>query len=284
MKTNATKRAKTVERNQKTQDETIAEFNRARQPYLDLLKSLDDNLTAQKFRDKQLNRAKELLSYIFMVTSGAFVAPDNQDWAHEHLIEILEMFMVRHENFERSQFAEDLQECIYRETFAYSDTSIDWKKDVLAKRGLDENGVELSETDKGVLDLPEQPEVSNEGTFSDAFIEKATRHSHMVWANKISHVLESEEVPENIKSVISDVLITVAGEANVGIDAPELVKDSFPLFMDALDPSYRTGVMHSIQNIIESGSPESVIDELRQYEKHMITGKTIAEEEAEISK
>ena len=89
----------------------------------------------------------------------SFVELDNKYWAQEHLIEIFEMFQIRHKNLELGQLAEDLQEHIYRETLAYSDVSIDWKKDVLAKRGLDEYGVELSKTsDKSVLDLSEQPE------------------------------------------------------------------------------------------------------------------------------
>ncbi len=66
-------------------DEEMAEFNRGRQPYLDLLKSLDDRATAQKFRDEKLERAKALVAEIFMVTSGAFIKPENKDWAHEHL-------------------------------------------------------------------------------------------------------------------------------------------------------------------------------------------------------
>ncbi|MDQ3712984.1 MAG: hypothetical protein M3388_12310 [Acidobacteriota bacterium] len=157
MKNNATKRAKTVERNQKTQDEIIAECNRARQPYLDLLKSLDDLETAREFRDKQFNRATQLISHILMITCGVFVEPENKDWAHEHLIEILEMFMVRHKNFDIPQFAEDLQEHIYIETMAYSKNSSNWKKAILAERGLDEYGIALAKSIEAetVLNLSE---------------------------------------------------------------------------------------------------------------------------------
>lgn len=48
--------------------------------------------------------------------------------------------------------------------------------------------------------------------------------------------------------------------------------------MEQLDDGYSRGIMHSIQEIIENTLPESVIDELRKYEKHAITGKTFAEE------
>ena len=78
-----------------------------------------------------------------MITCGAFVKPENRDWAHEHPIEILEMFMVRHKNFAIPQFAEDLQEHIYTETMIYSNNTSKWKRDVFAERGLDEYSVEL---------------------------------------------------------------------------------------------------------------------------------------------
>jgi len=200
---------KTATKKEKTIDERIAESGAKRQPYLDLLKSLDDRLTAQNFRDKQLNRAKEILSYIFMVTSGAFVAPDDQDWAQEHLIEVFEMFQIRHKNFELPQFAEDLQECIYRETFAYSDNSSDWKKDILAKRGL-ENGVELSETThKSVLDLSEQPEVETETDDEEKYTGDAEIGN---LALMLSGVLTNPNLPVNVYNALSSAIDDVFNE------------------------------------------------------------------------
>ncbi|MDQ3131094.1 MAG: hypothetical protein M3Q99_10075 [Acidobacteriota bacterium] len=50
--------------------------------------------------------------------------------------------------------------------------------------------------------------------------------------------------------------------------------------MNNLDAGYSRGVMHSIHSIIEAGSPESVVDELRQYEKRFESNKTESEQKA----
>lgn len=91
-------------------------------------------------------------------------------------------------------------------------------------------------------------------------------HTHKIWANKIRHVLTSDEVPENVKQILSDVFISAANEINIGIDAPEIITTSFPLMMSRLSSGYRLGILHSLQSIVEAGIPESVFDELCQYE------------------
>ncbi len=187
MKNNTTKKIKTPEE-AKTEDQRVAEFHANRQPYLDLLKSLDDTEAARKFRDKQFARAKELLSGIFMVTCGVFVKPDNKDWAQENLIELFEMFQIRHKNFSLPQFAEDLQEHIYRETISYSDASINWKRDILASRGLGEYGIEQNKkADRCILDMPEQSEES--------------RHRDAL-ALQISEVLKNPNLPVELYNAI----------------------------------------------------------------------------------
>ncbi len=188
----------------KTQDEIIAEFDRERQPYLELLKSLDDRETAQRFKDEKTERAKTLISEILMVTCGVFVEPENKDWAHEHLLEILGIFMIRHKNFSRSDFAEDLQFHIFNETKSYDNCYHKWRKSSLAKRELDYYGVELEKATEAepVLDLPE---MATKDLETDDLTELA---------NQLSAVMKNPLLPTKLYEVMADELIENPYDAN----------------------------------------------------------------------
>jgi hypothetical protein len=117
MKT-ATKTAKTPQEKQKS----------VRYP------QFEDKLQAQKERDRLFEYAKELLSQILMVTTGcSTVNGTSEEWGHANLIELLEIFQIRHENFERGQFAEDLQSFLFTWTHKHDDTYREWKEEIVSK-------------------------------------------------------------------------------------------------------------------------------------------------------
>jgi hypothetical protein len=129
---------------------------------------LDNKPNAREFYIEKLERAEELLTNLFMVTSGVFVPPnDDKDWGHKITLEVLEFFLIRHENFSRSDFAEDLQERIFRQTMTYFDNYNQWRAKTFADRGLDDDGEPLPKTreitqKENVLDLSNHPPAEGE--------------------------------------------------------------------------------------------------------------------------
>ena len=128
-----------------TEDKRREDSDKSHQRYSELLKSLDEPETARHFRDKKFKQATELLGELFAGTCPDLIPPENRDWAQELMIEFLEIFQIRHANFDRSQLAEDLQDYTFRESMSYFRRYMGWKRDTLAERGLDEYGVEFEE-------------------------------------------------------------------------------------------------------------------------------------------
>jgi len=254
--------------------------NTEKTEYQKLRKKLDDKDFARKFFNDKEAEAKELIESILSITLGWDVLTESgNEWGHKTIFRVLDLFTIRHKHFDRAQLAENLQTHIFHFTIKHDDTFREWSKPF--EVDLYSDGEDTEQIQETVTAESDAPEPADGKPFSKEYLELATRHSHKVWAEKLHHVFESELVSGDIKNTLQDIFITAAGEANIGIDEPELIKASFPLVMDSLNNEYRTGIMHSIQSIIETAAPESVVNELRQYEKHAITGKTFDEEEAE---
>jgi hypothetical protein len=89
-----------------------------------------------------------------------------------------------------------------------------------------------------------------------------------ILANKIEHVLASDKVSNDIKRAVIGVLYAALFEAREGFyDNPAIVRDSFPVIMRSLNVSYQKVYIHSIEHIFYESLPESVNNELQQYEK-----------------
>lgn len=94
-----------------------------------------------------------------------------------------------------------------------------------------------------------------------------TEHTISIIANKIYHVLSSDNVSQDTKSALSGILFAAANEAGMGFDdTPEIAKVAFPYLIRKLDTDYGRAVVHSIDHMIDASAPESVADELKQYE------------------
>ena len=103
-----------MDEEKETDEARIERLNRERQPYLDLLKSLDDPETARKFRERQLIRAKDLIGDILSVTTGGnVVTENNSQWGHGCLLELLGIFEIRHKNFFIPDFISELESYIF---------------------------------------------------------------------------------------------------------------------------------------------------------------------------
>jgi hypothetical protein len=134
-----------VESEKETDAERRARLDRERQPYVDLLKSLDDEETARKFKERQIARAKDLIGDILSVTTGnSIVEGTNQEWGHACLLELMEILQIRHKNFYIPDFISNLENYIFKWTMTYGESYSTWKKKAFAQRGLDAYGVELN--------------------------------------------------------------------------------------------------------------------------------------------
>jgi hypothetical protein len=99
-------------------------------PYAQLKEKLDDTLFAQKFFDEKETEAKEYIESILSVCLGWSVpVEDGSEWAHERLYKILDMFMIRHENFSIMTLAEHLQFHMFHFTKKHDDAYREWSKD-----------------------------------------------------------------------------------------------------------------------------------------------------------
>lgn len=96
--------------------------------------------------------------------------------------------------------------------------------------------------------------------------ETANEHMFRVTANKIRHALASDKIPTSSKHAIEDIISDATAESDVYIFHPDLVKLAFPMIMRELDFNYGKGILHSIQNILET-LPVELVEELKQYEK-----------------
>jgi hypothetical protein len=93
------------------------------------------------------------------------------------------------------------------------------------------------------------------------------KHTLQIMANKISHILGSDKVSDDVKIAFQSIISETSNEANVGIDSPEFIKTSLPLLINALDADYGRGVVHALRALLDSGLANSVENELTQYEK-----------------
>ena len=234
-----------------------------------LHKQLDDTAFAYEFKEKTFSRAKAMIGDILSVTMGsAVVTEHNNEWGHAIFLELLTMFQIRHKNFSRSDFAENLQEFLYTWTIEHDTAVSDWQEKLFAKRRLDKYGLPIE---------AEQPNITNEPQVEQPTIEDEpltlTQHHLQIMANKIAHVLQSDKVSDDIKIAFQSILCEMSTSAQVGIDSPELVKTSFPLLVNTLDSEYGKGIIHALRAVLDTCLPASVEDELRQYEKRF-DGKT----------
>ena len=180
--------------------------NRIRNGYL------DDEQNAYKFYDEKKERAKELIDGILRLTSGAFKT-DDADYGAKNLVEILEMFMIRHKNFSRSDFAEDLQSIIYDETMAKSDSYYDWRKELFDGQGLDDDGEPLPEKQETEKEVPNILDLSAHATAEGDCIDLA-KH--------IAAVLKDERTPEQIRSSLKDGLSDICLPSQF-MESPEFI-------------------------------------------------------------
>ncbi len=235
--------------------------------YQKLLITLEDDAKAYEFRVKTLDHAKNLISDILSVTTGnSVVTEDNSEWGHGNLLELFEMLLIRHKNFDVPDFLENLSDFLFTWTFASDEANRNWKKKTLAERGLDEHGIKLdarAETE-GQLDSP-APEVKAETEYSKA--KTLDEHHLQIMANKLSHILESDKVSGDAKEALQSILCEMSNEANLGLDSPELIKTSFPLLVGSLEFEHGKGFVHALRALLDSGLVSPIEDELRQYEK-----------------
>jgi hypothetical protein len=109
-----------------------------------LSKKLNDKEFAYEFYNKKLQRAKIIIDDILSVTTGFAVPTESgNEWGHQSLLELFGMFSIRHENFSRSQFTEDLQNHVFTWTKTHDEAHRKWQKEAFAARGFDEHGVEI---------------------------------------------------------------------------------------------------------------------------------------------
>lgn len=115
---------------------------------------LNDREKARDFYTSNLELAKELIAQILMVTDDVSEIPKERGWAQKRFLVILNMFLVRHENFSTFLLAEDLQQHLFDYTHERDAAYRNWTKDAYAEFGLDGEGepLETKAIDE-VLDL-----------------------------------------------------------------------------------------------------------------------------------
>jgi hypothetical protein len=161
--------------------------------------------------------------------------------------------MIRHKNFERAQLAENLQIALFHYTMKHDETFREWKK-----------GWKVEDT------LTDSPEEQNTDTESDTLAE----HTFSILANKIGYVLSSDKVSDDIKNAVIGVMYAASNESGVGFDEnPGIAKASIPVILCSLNLSAQRAFIHSIEHLLEASLPESVNDELKQFEVRFDTKK-----------
>jgi hypothetical protein len=240
-------------------------MNTEKTPYALLKEKLDDPYFAQKFFDEKEAEAKEYIERILSVCLGWSVpTEDGNEWAHELLFKILDMFMIRHENFSIMTLAEHLQFHIFNYTLTHDEAYREWKK------GWDVEDCIPEKLGKQNEQPVEAADIKNESAQIDSLAE----HTFSITANKIGHVLSSDKVSDDIKNAVIGVMYAASNESGVGFDdSPEIAKASFPVIMRALDISAQRAYLHSIEHLLGESLPESIVAELKQYEVRFDTKK-----------
>ncbi len=150
------------------------------------LKALSNRSFAQKFTDEELERAKELIAQILMVTSGVCVVNERSTFGEDNLLELLDIFQIRHKNFDRSTFAENLQLHLFTFTANHDNAYREWRKGVFQQQGMNDNGDET-------------------GKFLDAPGGESLKPSDT--AKQVSDLLNNPDLPEPIKDGLADGLL-----------------------------------------------------------------------------
>ena len=103
--------------------------NTEKTPHQQLIEKLDDTDFAREFFTEKQKEAEELIAQILMVTSGVCHSERENgvtEWGHENLFQLLNLFLIRHENFDRSQIAENLQQFLFGWTMKHSAAYDEW--------------------------------------------------------------------------------------------------------------------------------------------------------------
>jgi hypothetical protein len=246
--------------------------------YQKLLINLDDDAKAYDFKVKTLDHAKNLISDILSVTTGnSVVTEDNSEWGHGNLLELFEMLLIRHKNFDVPDFLENLSDFLFTWTFTSDEANRNWKKKTLTERGLDEYGIPfqaeqpkvLAESEKTSEPIKTDTACENRQTEPTAQPKAKTLDEHhlQIMANKLSHILGSDKVSGDAKEALQSILCEMSNEANLGLDSPEIIKTSFPLLVGSLEFEHGKGFVHALRALLDSGLVSPIEDELRQYEK-----------------
>ncbi|MDQ3131096.1 MAG: hypothetical protein M3Q99_10085 [Acidobacteriota bacterium] len=81
----------------------------------------DRNFAFEFFENKEIE-AKRLLDELLSVATGSSVVKGTwNEWANQVFYRIFEIFTLRHENFESSQLAENLQHHLFTWSRTYAD-------------------------------------------------------------------------------------------------------------------------------------------------------------------
>ena len=100
------------------------------------------------------------------------------------------------------------------------------------------------------------------------------QHQLQIMANKISHILASDKISDEVKEAFTSILFEAGSESGIGGTAhPELVKTALPLIINTLDFNYGRGFVTSLCSLLDSWLVQPIENELRQYEKRF-DGKT----------
>jgi hypothetical protein len=215
--------------------------------YQILREKLNDRDFAFRFQREKLQRCKDLIDDILAVCSGgAKVTGTNNEWANGHFLELFEIFSIRHENFERNDLFEHLGEHIYNGwTRNWLTEILEWRRQTLAERGLDERGIELPEMSESDLQTNDAPEYSDEFYFNQM-------------GERLVAVLEHPEVPEQTKDALLGIADNTIQESGIDSDTSYYIRTKFPKAMFALEGEYSKAVMHSLKVIMENGIPDEI--------------------------
>lgn len=103
-----------------------------------------------------------------------------------------------------------------------------------------------------------------------------------IMAKQLSYVFNSDDVSDDAKNVIEDVLINVCNEIGLGITSPELIEMAFPLIIKSLNFNYGLGIYDALRALLESplieGEVRTAVREIGRQRVHFdrptASGKT----------
>jgi hypothetical protein len=67
----------------------------------------------------------------------------------------------------------------------------------------------------------------------------------------------SGEVSGEAQEILGEMLVTLANEANLGIDDPRIIERTFPLMIELVDTGYGRAMVHSIEAVLDSCLPDT---------------------------